>query len=75
MVGPQILKKFKKSKNDQLTQNLKNPKNVLLKAEIVIKSIFSFYLTPQNVPVLIPKQFSDFEKIKKCKKTPFIPKI
>ena len=51
----------------------KNPKNVFLKAERVVKSIFSFSLTPLNVAFLIPKQFSDFEKSKK--KTPFTPKI
>ena len=43
----------------------KNPKNVFLKAERVVKSIFSFSLTPLNVAFLIPKQFSDFEKSKK----------
>ena len=35
------------------------------KAERVVKLIFFFSLTPPNVPVLIPKQFSDFEKIQK----------
>ena len=46
------------------------------KAERVAQSIFSFSLTPPNVPVLIPKQFLDFEKNpKKIKKTPFTPKI
>ena len=33
----------------------KNPKNVFLKAERVVKSIFSFSLTPLNMPFLIPK--------------------
>ena len=64
----------KKSKKDPFyTQNWKNPKNVFLKAEGVVKLIFSFSLTPPNVPVLIPKQFSDLEK--KIKKTPFTPKM
>ena len=44
------------------------------KAERVVQSIFSFSLTPPNVPVLIPKQFSDFQKIQKNpKKTPYTP--
>jgi len=29
---------------------------------------FFLFLNPPNVPVLIPKQFSDFEKIKKIQK-------
>ena len=52
----------------------KNPKNVFLKAERVVKSIFSFSLTPLNVAFLIPKQFSDFEKSKKNKKDTFYSK-
>ena len=45
------------------------------KAEGVVKLIFSFSLTPPNVPVLIPKQFSDFEKNqKKSKKDPLYTK-
>ena len=64
----------KKSKKDPLYT--KNPKNVILKPERVVKLNFSFSLTPQNMPVLIPKQFSDFEKTKtNPKKTPFTPKI
>ena len=47
------------------------------KAERVVQSIFSFSLTPPNVPVLIPKQFLDFEKIQKnIQKRPLLhPKL
>jgi len=70
---PKQFMDFEKSKKDPFyTQNWKNPKNVFLKAEGVVKLIFSFSLTPPNVPVLIPKQFSDLEKTKKNLKRPLL---
>ena len=52
--------KQKIQKNPFYTQNWNNPKNTILMAERVVKSISTFSLTPSNVHVLILKQFSNF---------------
>ena len=77
-----ILKQFldfekiqKIQKDPFYTKNWKNPKNIFLKAEGVVKSFFSFSLTPPDVPVMIPKQFLDFEKIQRNPKKPLTPYI
>merc|ERR1712080_767999 len=62
----------KKSKKIPFTQkNWKKSKKCVLKAEGVVKSIFSFFFTHLNVNLLIPKHFG----IKNPKKTPFTPKF
>merc|ERR1712105_6884 len=57
-----ILNKYKKT---PFTPKIENPKKNIFKGRKSGKLIFSFFLNPPNVPLRIPKQFSDFEKIKK----------
>ena len=61
----------KKSKDPFYTQNWKNPKNVFLKAEGVVKSIFSFSLIPQMCLFWFVKSF----RFLKILKDPFYTKI
>merc|ERR1712105_198562 len=66
-----ILNKYKKT---PFTIKMRKSKKCIFKGRKSGKLIFFLFLNLPNVPVLIPKQFSDFEKIKKSKKESFYTK-
>merc|ERR1712105_472397 len=58
------------------TKQLEKSKKRLYKSRKCGLIYFFLFFDPPNVPVLIPKQFSDFDEIlNKYKKTPATPKI
>ena len=44
-------------------QKLEKLKKYFLKPQGVVELIFTFFSTPPNMPIVIPKQFSNFEKL------------